>query len=971
MNKKRILLLGVLSLFLRQGFAEDVTIPRLSPLPVAIEKQNISLNGEWLFNPSPEKAFWERQTVGNWKKIVVPGEWVMQGFEVEKGKAAGYYRTFTVPTSWKGQRVKLRCNAVYSDSRVYVNGREAGSHLGGFTPFELDVTSLVAFGKENRIAVSVASESIADSTASGSRYAVHPLGGITRDIYLLALPETNLSLFHVSTSFDTTYTNAVLKAEIAIANESAVAAKSLSLHFSLKDANGKEVALKSATCPVRAVAIGTTGEMTVSFDVSKPNKWDSEHPYLYTLTCQLKDEQGVLHATARRIGFRQVEVRGNQMFVNNQPIKLRGVCRHEVMPLRGRSVNDDMWRKDVELFRRGNANYIRTSHYPPDEALLEACDELGMLVEVEAPFCWAHETKVPEDKHEAVLVNQHVEMVNLNRSHPSIIMWSMGNESKLFVEYFKRASEVVKQIDPTRPRIFSQWKPDGDEGALEVANHHYPGPDGPNMYRGSERPVIFDEFCHLNAYNRLELAADPGLRSMWGVLLDEMWNDMYRSQGVLGGALWAGIDDTFFLPGDKAVGYGTWGPIDGWRREKPEYWAMKKAFSPVKIVQQGNRSADGKVRFRIENRHNFSNLSECTLAWKAGGKEGKVVADIAPRSEGTIEIQLPGSLQPADAIELTVTGVRGFVVDQYLFRLQPELIKQPEKEKAGRLVYREQAEVIHVGMGNNQFAISLHDGTLSALQNGKVILQPSPSLMVLPLNKEGEGIQMIGKDQNFTPYSPVCENWIAQSITCTPGKEVISVKVKGSYQEAEGTMEYRFFANGELTLAYDFTMLQAVSPRQTGMVFTLPASFSDLSWKRKGYWNVYPKGGIDALEGRTRAFDPNLTVSGIAGPSTPPTVSWALDQTAAGSNLFRSTKENIYSATLRSADGSSAISVKSDGTQHIRAWIEGDNIRLLVADYNNAGSERFLKSHAEKGYNPLRKGDKVKGTIRLLLSASH
>ena len=159
----------------------------------------------------------------------------------------------------------------------------------------------------------------------------------------------------------------------------------------------------------------------------------------------------------------------------------------------------------------------------------------------------------------AVLVNQHVEMVNLNRSHPSVIMWSLGNESLKYAEYFKKAGEVVKQMDPTRPRIFSQWGPDADNGELEVTNHHYPGPTGPNKYRNSKRPVTFDEFCHLNAYNRLELAADPGLRSMWGPLLDQMWNDMYHSQGVLGGAIWAGIDDTFFLPGEKAVGYGTWG----------------------------------------------------------------------------------------------------------------------------------------------------------------------------------------------------------------------------------------------------------------------------------------------------------------------------------------------------------------------------------------------------------------------------
>lgn len=335
--------------------------------------------------------------MNNWKNIEVPGEWVMQGFEVEKGKAAGYFRTFTVPASWAGQRIKLRCNGIYSDSQVFINGKKAGSHLGGFTAFELDVTNLVETGKENRIAVSVISESLADSTSSGSQYAVHPLGGITRDIYLFTLPEVNLGMFHVSTSFDSTYTDATLKTEVEIMNESPAMAKGLSLSFTLKDASGKDIPLKRNTVPVGAMTAGNTEKVQLSFDITDPHKWDSEHPYLYTFTCRLKDGKEVLHETTRRVGFRQVEVRGNQMFINNMPVKLRGVCHHEVMPLRGRSVNDDMWRKDVELFHRGNVNYFRTSHYPPDEALLEACDELGMLVEVEAPFCWAHNTNVPEE----------------------------------------------------------------------------------------------------------------------------------------------------------------------------------------------------------------------------------------------------------------------------------------------------------------------------------------------------------------------------------------------------------------------------------------------------------------------------------------------------------------------------------------------------------------------------------------------
>lgn len=966
---KEKIFLFVLLLLTGMLAAENPVIvpPRLSPLPVEVEKQKVSLCGQWLFHPAPAGDFWLEE-VKAWKNIEVPGEWVMQGFEVEKGKAAGYVRTFTVPLAWKGKRIKLRCNGIYSDCRVYVNGQKAGAHLGGFTAFELDVTQWVEYGAVNRIDVSVSSESMADATANASRYAVHPLGGITRDIYLFVLPETNLSMFHVSTSFDEAYRNAFLKTEVSVANEALKEMEGLSLHFELRDAAGKPVALDSAVRALRPLASGRTENITLDFPVREPRKWDAEHPYLYTLTCCLKDKGEVLHTTERRVGFRQVEIRGNQMYINNYPVKLRGVCRHEVMPLRGRSVNGDMWRRDVELFRRGNVNYIRTSHYPPDEALLEACDELGMLVEVEAPFCWAHEARVPEELREAVLVNQHVEMVNLNRSHPSVILWSMGNESNLYQEYFSRAAGIVKQLDPTRPRIFSQWGPDADGGALEVTNHHYPGPDGPAKYRDSKRPVVFDEFCHLNAYNRLELAADPGLRNMWGKLLDAMWNDMYHSRGVLGGALWAGIDDTFFLFGDKAVGYGTWGPIDGWRREKPEYWSMKKAFSPVRITQQGNLSADGRVSFRVENRHNFSNLSECRLMWKAGGQEGQAIADVAPRSEGTFEIQLPESIRKTETLELIVTGVRGFVVDEYLFRILPEVAEQSSKSRAGRLDCQENDGGIEVRLNDHCFVISKRNGLFSGEVKGKQVIQPSPDLMVLPLNGNGEGIQMTGKDQKFTPYNPVCAGWIAEAVSCVQDKEMVCIRVKGRYNEAVGSLEYRFHATGEFTVGYDFTMLQDVSPRQVGLVFTLPASFFRLNWKRKGYWSVYPENHIAALEGSAEAFNPRLPVSGLAGPSKLPAVAWAFDQTDAGSNLFRSTKENIITANLAASDGT-VIFVQSDGTQHVRAWIEGECIRLLVADYNNAGSENFLVSHAEKGYKPLRRGDRVKGMIRL--SAFH
>lgn len=888
----------------------------------------------------------------------------MQGFNVEKGHFAAYQRAFSIPQAWKNKRIKLRCNGIYSESEIFINGNKVGAHLGGFTAFELDITKYITMDKANAIAVSVRSESLADSLASGTQYAVHPLGGITRDIYLFPVEEINLSMFHLSTQFDSLFTNSVLKAEVQISNESQQNGKNLSLLFELRDKEGNSIKLDKQEFSVKNINSGENLNQDISFNISNPVKWDCEHPYLYTLNCKLMEKGKVLHETQRYVGFRQIDVKGNQVYVNNKPIKLHGVCRHEVMPLRGRSLTGDIWEKDVELFKKGNVNYIRTSHYPPDETLLDVCDKLGMFVEVEAPFCWAHNTKVPEDKFDAALKNQHIEMVNLNRSHPSIIMWSLGNESNLFTEYFKPAADIIKKIDPTRPRIFSQWGPDADNGELEITNHHYPGPTGPEKYANSKRPVTFDEFCHLNAYNRKELAADPGLRNMWGPLLDRMWTDMYHSKGVLGGAIWAGIDDTFFLPGDKAVGYGTWGPIDGWRREKPEYWGMKKAFSPVRLTLKENIDQNGNLKFHVENRYDFSDLSECTIVWNINNKKGEVKESLPPRSEKEFTIQLPENLRQSENIHLSIIGSQGFIVDEYSYPLLPEQSVLKLVKLSKKVLYKDLSSTIEIDFQGNTYSVDKSNGLISARQKGKALFLNSPSLMILPLNGDGEGIQMTGKDQKFIPYNPTCKNWIAKSVHVESADTGVKVFVSGGYEEAIGEFVYEFSSSGEMTIHYDFRVLKEVQPRQIGLVFSLPETFTELEWSRRGYWNSYPNDHIGALAGKAIAFNKDLPIVGVAGPSMNPENSWPLDQTASGSNMFRSTKENIYKVSLNEPTGNK-ISVLSDGWQHSRSWLDDHVIKLLIADYNNAGKERFLTPHAEKGYKDLKEGDRITGQIKI------
>jgi len=922
-------------------------MPRLSPVPLSVKETNstvVSLNGTWNFySDSKQKS--------TPKNIEVPGEWVMQGFNVNPGTFAEYQREFKIPADWKNNRIKLRCDAVYSECDIFVNDKKAGGHLGGFTAFETDITDFVQFGKDNSISIKVRNESIADSLASGSQYAVHPLGGISRKIFLMALPKVNCSMFHVSTTYDKEFINARLKAEVELTNESSKNAKT-ELRFELRKEGEQEIVFKK---DVQITEVLNTNSLVLNdytFDIEKPLKWDPEHPNLYSLKMSVVIDGKVVEVVNRNFGFKQTEIRGNQVFVNNMPVKLRGVCRHEVMPLRGRSLSPGQWEEDVKLFRDANVNYIRTSHYPPAPELLEACDRLGMFVEVEGPYCWAEQTKVPEALRYQALIQPDVEMVNTFRSNPSVLMWSIGNESGYYKEYFSQVAGLMKAIDPTRPRNFSQYGPDGDNEELEIGNHHYPGPAGPAKYAESKRPITFDEYCHLNAYNRFELVTDPGIRDAWGIGFEWMWDNMYYSKGVLGGALWAAIDDSFILPDGRAV---------GWRRPKPEYWHVKKVYSPVKIKQVGNRDSDsGTISFEIENRMLFSNLAECKFTWKTSGQTGSFTAKTKPGNTVSVKAQIP----PTEKLYVEVTDPRGIVIDQYEFTSVPFIADLKEIEIIKTTKTEDKSE-IRISSGSITMVIDKKNNMLKEIQSGgKTVILGDALLMVLPLNGKGNGTQMKGDNAKFDPFTATCSNRIVQRMEQTFDQQGYRLRIYDKSDEAKGFTEY-VLSNGELQLNYKYEIRKKITPRQVGLVISLPERFQQLDWERTGQWNYYPEDQIGRLKGTAVARNNNL-LSGPAGPTAKPQQAWALDQNEMGSNDFRSTKMNITEAAL--INGTEKVAVVSDGSESVRCWLEKGNTKMLVASYSNMGSEGFFRPHAELIDRPLKPGDFLSGTVQLKFS---
>jgi len=952
----------------------------LTPFPerVAGTRQPLlSLCGTWRFSEAPPKDFADPVLDDTqWARIEVPGEWAMQGFTVARNTAAGYRRRFVCPADWAGKRIKLRADAVYSDALVWINGQKAGRHMGGFTPFELDVTDLVQPGRDNLIALAVKEESLTDQkfTTFGSLYAAHPVGGISRKITLLAVPELNVASFHVATTFDGDYRDATLRLMLDIANQGEKDMPDARIRFELVGPDKKPVAISPALVTLPNIKAAATLHRVIEIPVAAPAKWDAEHPNLYVVTCRLESGGQMVEAVPRRFGFRQVEVRGNRLFVNNRPVKLRGVCRHEAYAIRGRSLAPELWKKTAKLFRDANVNLIRTSHYPPAEEFIDACDELGIFVEEEAPF--HHSQYILNPEYLQATLQHTAELLERDRSHPSVVIWSVGNESQ-WSPNFEASAELIRKIDPTRPRLFSHgrfkhYRTFG-HGPMEIASRHYPGPglakagQDPASHAGA--PVIFDEYCHLNTYNREENATDPGLRDVWGRGFAAMWEKMVAASGCLGGALWAGVDEIFLLPPGEAVGWGAWGVIDSWHRPKPEYWHVKKVYSPVRIDRKTIPvpSRGEPIRLDVANRHDFTNLGELRIEWTLGDESGTASADIPPRSTGTITIRPRHADLASRTLAVQFVSARGFLVDRYELPIAPTgpaVKPQSESAPPGKLKLTQTDATITVTADRFAWELDHKSGMISEARiDGRAVLTGGPVLMVLPL-RGGRCAQTHRAD--IPPLNNTCTRWQCSRVETRQTGRIAEIRVDGQYEEAAGGYWIEIDGAGRLTVCYRFTSLRKVDPRQIGVVFDLPKACDTLAWQRKAQWTVYPPDHIGRPSGQARAFRQARWPT--IGPRQPPPWPWALDSNRLGTNDFRATRHNVFWASLR-APGGYGLLARSDGSQHTRAYVDGDRVRLLVAGYSNGGGDMFYARHIRAERRPLEKGSVVEDRVRLELVA--
>lgn len=946
-----------------KAFAQVERLPDEASYPVlqelaGVETPAVLLSGTWQFRYSPDSK---------WDKIQVPGEPAMQGYAIEHDKPFTYRKSFTVPADYAGKHTILRFDGVYSYARLFVNGTFVREHHGGFTRWETDVTPFVRPGKKNEIRLEVTDRLDDISYASG--YAHHPIGGILRDVTLFALPETCLYDFYAETHLDAAYEDAVLK----IGYSSPVAGGA-EVAYTLTDPSGRRYPLAQSR-----FSLEDGGNMN-ELPVKNPLKWDAEHPNLYTLTITLSKDGKEIGRFDRRIGFRDVKIEKDRMLVNGMPVKLRGACRHDIHPTLGRTTTAELDSLDVILFKRSNMNFVRTSHYPPTERFLEYCDRYGIYVESETAVCFVdtyrQKNYAPGKTQDSAeftprYLSQCREMVKSFRSHPSILFWSIGNES-VYGTNFQQCWDWVKATDKTRPVIFSYPGSVGEKKPVyDILSMHYQDVNGnlnqwnrsTHGFQGEGIPALFDEWAHPACYTYATLQEDPNIREFWGHSIERMWSGLFDAPGGLGGAIWGYVDETFMLPEPKVgtafwkefartakpedyqgkcVGYGEWGIVDVWRREKPEFWAAKKAYSPVRLMTTEVASflSGQRLLLPLYNRFDHTDLDEIKIRYTYKGVEKELPApSIAPHQKGLLVIPAE-AWEEGELLSICFYTATGELLDAEQVSLGSDYhVRLADSEASpvnGVLQVEETAGMMTIKGDGFEIPFSKETGLIcNATSKGQVIIEKGPFLHLDINLNHLTGAEVRKSARKFLASD---SDWKKQSLTYTRKEGTVEVALSGFYQDVQTDILIRISPAGEMNVSYVVAGQPNGYLRETGLSFYLPERLDYLQWERKGMWSCYPEGAFAGNTGETSLYNPKQVRYG-ENPAQP----WSADThnyyywADAGANcdrpltqMAKGMKENIYRYTLSATGVKAGLTVCSpDASLACRTSKRGDGQLML------------------------------------------
>ena len=638
-----------------------------------------SLNGNWKFHwvkqPSerPEDFYKTDYDVSQWKEIPVPSNMEMHGYGTpiytnitypfkldpprvmgqehndwtnhkEPNPVGSYRRYFDIPGNWNGKEVFIHFDGVISAFYIWINGVKVGYSQNSMGPAAFNISRYVKPGK-NLVAVEVY------KWCDGSYLEDQDMfrfSGIHRRVYLYATPKLHIRDFFLQPVLSADFTSAQLKIKTTIRNNDLKKSRAHTLEVTLFGTDGHQLSDKPFIS-TKVPAMNTSKETVIEGQgsITQPLLWTAETPHLYKAVFTLKDEKGnVMETTISSFGIRKVEIKDSRLFVNGQPVLLKGVNRHEVHPAYGKAVPLATMIRDIQLMKQYNINTVRTCHYPNDPEWYRLCDEYGLYVideaNVETHGAWDMLTKDP--KWTAAFVDREVSLVQRDKNHPSVIIWSMGNESWGGLN-FVEGKKAILAIDSSRPVHY-----EGYNQIADIESSMYPSVDTliSEGKKVSPKPFFMCEYAHAmgNAVGDLK----------------EYWQAIESHKRLIGGCIWEWVDQgvdkpipgdttghTFFAyggdfgdqPNDGS--FSIKGLITSDRKVKPELEEVKKVYQYIKITAED--VLNGKIK--ITNRYGFTNLSQFELHWSLAA-DGRIL------QSGV----LPLNLAPGDSVIVNIPFVK-------------------------------------------------------------------------------------------------------------------------------------------------------------------------------------------------------------------------------------------------------------------------------------------------------------------------
>lgn len=855
-----------------------------------------TLDGLWKFNwvrTPEERPYWffkDDYDTRDWKEIQVPSNWQLKGYDVPvyvnivypfwayedifnpKGSykkippaiphdwnpVGSYKRSFTVPSGWKGKEVFLHFGAVSSAFYVYVNENLVGYSQDSKMPSDFDITKYLKNGK-NSIAVEVYRWCDGSYLEDQDFWRI---SGIQRSVYLHARPKTYIKDFFAKGDLENNYDDGVLKVEVSLKNISGNN-KTMKVEASLYESDSKLF--------TESKEIEADGNTLINFEKTIKNikKWSAEKPNLYSLLLTLRDEKGnVSEIVSAKVGFRKVEIRNSRLLVNGVAIRLKGVNMHEHNELTGHVIDEQTILKDIRTMKSYNINAMRTCHYPQQELWYEMCDKFGLYLideaDIESHGIGYYKDVTLADKPEWAEAHHDrlQRMVERDKNHPAVIIWSMGNEAgdgHNFLDGYK----WIKERDNTRPVQYerAEKETNAPERHTDIWGDMYATIEQIEAYAkdpSKDRPMIMVEYAH-------------AMGNSTGNLQD-YWDVIEKYPKLQGGFIWDWVDQGFLKVNESGEKYWTYGgdygeegiPSDGnfcinglvWPDRTPH-----PGLSEVKKVYQyvGFEPVDlGKGLIKITNKYDFTNLSEFNFEWEiaADGKviqSGKIPVDLKPKA--TSEYHLPVStIDPVPGTEyfLNITVSRSdawnYVPEDHVYATAQ--FKMPQEGKAvfakdnnlAVLQTKTSGSSLEVNGENMKVIFDLASGKLRSFnyKGREVILKsPAPDFWRPPTDNDyGYNMdKLLGVWKKAGERMKVTKANINQPEL---GKVIVTFNYdifdEGGAKIAGYATTYTVLSSADLLVKNQFSKISSGIPEipRMGMQMQLPKEFSNLKWFGRG-----------------------------------------------------------------------------------------------------------------------------------------